>query len=99
MREYAAAYSKIMEAWRRSKINRLSWIYIDGYAGPGYHIAKATGDVVEHRVAAGRVPRANTQIVSNERNFGKGEITRSKKHSAGTISPRTIVHPAFREIS
>lgn len=47
VREYAAAYSKIMEAWRRDKINRLSWIYIDGYAGPGYHVSKATGEVVE----------------------------------------------------
>lgn len=46
VREYAA-YSKIMEAWRRDKINRLSWIYIDGYAGPGYHVSKATGEVVE----------------------------------------------------
>jgi three-Cys-motif partner protein len=47
VREYAAAYSKIMEAWRRDKINRLSWIYIDGYAGPGYHVSKTTGDLVE----------------------------------------------------
>lgn len=46
-REYAAPYSKIMEAWRRDKINRLIWIYIDGYAGPGYHVSKNTGDVVE----------------------------------------------------
>jgi three-Cys-motif partner protein len=35
VREYAAAYSKIMEAWRRDKISHLSWIYIDAYAGPG----------------------------------------------------------------
>jgi three-Cys-motif partner protein len=47
VREYAAAYSMIMEAWRRDKINRLSWIYIDGYAGPGYHVSKATGKVVD----------------------------------------------------
>ena len=47
VREYAAAYSKIMEAWRRNRIERLSWIYIDGYAGPGYHVSKTTGDVVD----------------------------------------------------
>ena len=47
VREYAAAYSKIMEAWRRDKINRLSWIYIDAYAGPGYHLSKKTGETVE----------------------------------------------------
>ena len=49
VREYASAYSKIMEAWRRDTIHRLSWIYIDGYAGPGYHVSKATGEVVEAR--------------------------------------------------
>ena len=42
VREYAAAYSKIMEAWRRDKIQRLSWIYIDAYAGPGYHLSIPT---------------------------------------------------------
>jgi len=47
IKEYASAYSKIMEAWRRDKFKRLSWIYIDGYAGPGYHVSKATGERVE----------------------------------------------------
>jgi three-Cys-motif partner protein len=47
IKEYASAYSKIMEAWRRDKISRLSWIYIDGYAGPGYHVSKTTGERVE----------------------------------------------------
>lgn len=47
IKEYASAYSKIMEATRRDKIGRLSWIYIDGYAGPGYHVSKNTGDHVE----------------------------------------------------
>jgi three-Cys-motif partner protein len=47
IKEYASAYSKIMEAWRRDKINRLSWIYIDGYAGPGYHVSKTTGERVD----------------------------------------------------
>jgi three-Cys-motif partner protein len=47
VREYAAAYSKIMEASRRNKFNRLSWIYIDAYAGPGYHLSKTTGATIE----------------------------------------------------
>ncbi len=47
VREYAAAYSKIMEARRREKITRLRWIYIDAYAGPGYHLSKTTGEIVE----------------------------------------------------
>jgi hypothetical protein len=41
------AYSKIMEAWRRDKISRLKWIYIDAYAGPGQHLSKTTGETVE----------------------------------------------------
>ncbi len=47
VREYASAYSRILEAWRRDKLNRLSWIYIDGFAGPGYHLSKTTGERVE----------------------------------------------------
>jgi three-Cys-motif partner protein len=47
VREYAAAYSTTMEGWRRDNINRLRWIYIDAYAGPGYHLSKTTGETVE----------------------------------------------------
>jgi len=47
VREYAAAYSRIMEATRRNKLDRLSWIYVDAYAGPGYHLSKKTGETVE----------------------------------------------------
>lgn len=47
IKEYASAYTTIMEAQRREKISRLRWIYIDAYAGPGYHLSKTTGDVVE----------------------------------------------------
>lgn len=36
-----------MEASRRNKIGRLSWIYVDGYAGPGYHRSRTTGDMVK----------------------------------------------------
>jgi three-Cys-motif partner protein len=47
IREYAAAYSTIMEASRREKLPRLSWVYIDAYAGPGYHLSRTTGETVE----------------------------------------------------
>lgn len=47
VREYAAAYATIMEATRRDRIPRLSWIYIDAYAGPGYHLSRTTGETVE----------------------------------------------------
>jgi three-Cys-motif partner protein len=47
IREYASAYSTIMSATRREKIPNLRWIYIDAYAGPGFHVSKASGSVVE----------------------------------------------------
>jgi three-Cys-motif partner protein len=45
--EYASAYARIMEAQRRSKLPKLSWIYIDAYAGPGYHLSKKSGELVK----------------------------------------------------
>lgn len=47
IREYAGAYTRIMEAQRRDRIGGLRWIYIDAYAGPGYHLSKTTGELVE----------------------------------------------------
>jgi three-Cys-motif partner protein len=47
IREYASAYSTILEAQRREKISRLKWLYIDAYAGPGIHLSRTTGEVVE----------------------------------------------------
>jgi three-Cys-motif partner protein len=47
IREYASAYSTILEAQRRQKIPSLKWLYIDAYAGPGLHLSKTTGDIVE----------------------------------------------------
>jgi three-Cys-motif partner protein len=45
--KYASAYARIMESQRRGGISRLRWIYIDAYAGPGYHVSKATGGLVK----------------------------------------------------
>ncbi|MGO9229037.1 MAG: three-Cys-motif partner protein TcmP [Bryobacteraceae bacterium] len=47
IRKYASAYTTIMEAQRRKRIRSLHWIYIDAYAGPGYHLSKTSGEVVE----------------------------------------------------
>jgi three-Cys-motif partner protein len=47
VREYAAAYSTIMEGTRRDRISRMRWLYIDAYAGPGYHLSKTTGETVD----------------------------------------------------
>ena len=52
IKEYASAYTTIMEAYRRERIRRLRWIYIDAYAGPGYHLSKTSGEVVEEALSS-----------------------------------------------
>jgi three-Cys-motif partner protein len=47
IKEYASAYATIMEAYRRDTMPRLRWIYIDAYAGPGYHLSKTSGERVD----------------------------------------------------
>jgi three-Cys-motif partner protein len=42
IKEYAAAYSKIL-----AKQRGLRWLYIDAFAGPGVHLSKKTGKIVE----------------------------------------------------
>ena len=40
VKEYAQAYSTILTK------KKLSHVYIDGFAGPGVHIAKSTGEFI-----------------------------------------------------
>ena len=47
IKEYASAYATILDATRRDKIRGLRWLYIDAYAGPGVHLSKRTGQMVE----------------------------------------------------
>jgi three-Cys-motif partner protein len=47
VKEYASAYATIMDAQRRGSISSLRWLYIDAYAGPGYHLSKSTGEIVD----------------------------------------------------
>jgi three-Cys-motif partner protein len=47
IKEYAAAYTKIMYATRRDRIPNLRWMYVDAYAGPSYHVSKASGELVK----------------------------------------------------
>ena len=47
IKEYAAAYATILEAQRKHSIPSLKWLYIDAYAGPGMHLSKTTGEVVD----------------------------------------------------
>jgi three-Cys-motif partner protein len=46
VRKYAVAYSQILTA-RKRKQPRFRHIYIDAFAGPGVHFAKATGEFVQ----------------------------------------------------
>ncbi len=41
IRKYAAAYSRILAAQRG-----LSHLYVDAFAGPGYHVSRTTGEMV-----------------------------------------------------
>ena len=43
IREYAAAYSKILAAQRDPELHH---VYIDGFAGPGLHVSRASGGLV-----------------------------------------------------
>ncbi len=47
IKEYASAYARILDATRREKIPSLRWLYIDAYAGPGFHISRTTRKTVE----------------------------------------------------
>ena len=47
IKEYASAYATILEATRRDKLPNLRWLYIDAYVGPGVHLSKRTGQMVE----------------------------------------------------
>ena len=47
IKEYASAYATILDATRRDKVPSLRWLYIDAYAGPGVHLSKRTGKMVE----------------------------------------------------
>jgi three-Cys-motif partner protein len=47
IKEYASAYATILDATRRDKISSLRWLYIDAYAGPGVHLSRRTGQMVE----------------------------------------------------
>jgi three-Cys-motif partner protein len=47
IKDYVAAYTKILDKTKRESIPRLEWIYIDAYAGAGKHLSKTTGELVD----------------------------------------------------
>jgi hypothetical protein len=38
VRQYASAYTRILDCQRRERIPSLRWHYIDAFAGPGTHL-------------------------------------------------------------
>lgn len=47
IKEYVSPYATILDKTRRQSAPSLQWIYIDAYAGPGYHLSRTTGETVE----------------------------------------------------
>jgi three-Cys-motif partner protein len=47
VKDYASAYAKILDKTRRETIPSLRWHYIDAFAGPGVHLSRTTGEMVE----------------------------------------------------
>ena len=47
IRQYASAYTRILDSTRRERIPSLRWHYIDAFAGPGVHLSKTTREIVD----------------------------------------------------
>src|SRR5277367_3278520 len=75
IREYASAYARIMEATRRDRIPSLRWLYIDAYAGPGYHLSKTSGEMVE----GSPLIALNTRPPFHEYHFIDSEVARANR--------------------
>lgn len=87
IREYASAYAKILEAKRRESIPSLRWLYIDAFAGPGIHLSKATGEVIE----GSPLIALNTTPPFSEYHFIDSDPARAKQLRA-ISGPRADVH-------
>jgi three-Cys-motif partner protein len=75
IKKYASAYATIMDAQRRERIPSLRWIYIDAYAGPGYHLSKTSGELVE----GSPLIALNTKPPFHEYHFIDTEARRAKQ--------------------
>ena len=75
IKEYASAYSKIMDSQRRAKIRSLRGLYIDAYAGPGYHLSKRSGELVE----GSPLIAINTDPPFHEYHFIDTDVRRAKQ--------------------
>lgn len=86
IREYASAYGRIMEATRRDRVPSLRWIYIDAYAGPGYHLSETNGELVQ----GSPLIALNTEPAFHEYHFIDSEKSRSEQLQK-LVGPRADV--------
>lgn len=87
IKEYASAYAKILDKNRREKIPSLRWHYIDAFAGPGVHMSKTTGEIVD----GSPLIALKTEPPFSEYHFIDSDPLRAKQ--LRTISgPRNDVH-------
>jgi len=87
IKAYASAYAKILDAARRDKIPSLKWLYIDAFAGPGVHLSKTTGEVVE----GSPLIALNTMPPFSEYHFIDDDPERAEQ-LRGIAGPRKDVH-------
>lgn len=87
IKEYASAYATILDAKRRDSIHSLRWLYIDAFAGPGVHLSKRTGTIVDGSplIALKTVP------ASSEYHFIDADPARAAQ-LRGIAGPRSDVH-------
>jgi three-Cys-motif partner protein len=86
IKEYAAAYSKILDSTRRQSVRSLRWLYIDAFAGPGVHLSKVTGKMVD----GSPLIALNTQPPFSEYHFIDADRTRAEQLRA-MVGSRTNV--------
>jgi len=87
IKKYASAYTTILDKTRREKISSLRWHYIDAYAGPGIHLSKATGEMVE----GSPLIALNTQPTFHQYHFIDADLKRATQLRKLT-GPRDDVH-------
>ena len=92
IKDYASAYAKILDKTRRDSISRLRFQYIDAYAGPGVHLSRATGEMVE----GSPLIALNTNPPFSQYHFIDADPARAKQ--LRTLSgPREDVHIYSRD--
>lgn len=87
IKEYASAYARILDAKRRESMFSLKWLYIDAFAGPGIHLSRRTGEVVD----GSPLIALKTSPAFSEYHFIDADPARAKQLRS-IAGPRTDVH-------